>query len=264
MDKERKLLEEKRRSEFNLLNEAEKIEKIRSNGLSIKYFNNPNEITQMIAVKSNPYAIQFIENPTINVQLEATKDLGGLIAYIKNPYEEVQLKVIEDNGIDYINCIKKPTPKVLELVERKSLIRINLESDQFVWDYKVKKNILIQGDNGSGKTVALECIEKDIRKQGFNTVYVMENDVDIDFIKDILYKGDNDLFIFIDEINILEKEEILHLLTLSKKLNLHMIVTSSVFLPIEIQSNFSVRFEADKNLPHIFSTFGNNRIKFSK
>ncbi len=62
-----------------------------SDGMLIRFIDNPTEEQQMIAVNQNGLAIKYINNPSENVKLSSVKNYGPAILFISNPSIEIQI-----------------------------------------------------------------------------------------------------------------------------------------------------------------------------
>ena len=83
---------------LNEISEEIQLEKVKQNGLYIRYINNPSEEVQLEAVRKYGYAIQYIKNPSLELQIEAVKQYPYIIMDLKMDNNDVNriLKVHPD------------------------------------------------------------------------------------------------------------------------------------------------------------------------
>ncbi len=119
----------------------EQLEKVKKDGRSVKYINDPSLEVCLAAIKENDSAIQHIKNPTEEMCLEVVKNDGYSIAYIKNPTEEMCLIAVKQTGlaIDYIN---NPSEAVCLIAAKQDIVcRKQIEFSDKVQEYFVNNDI---------------------------------------------------------------------------------------------------------------------------
>lgn len=85
--------------------------RLRKNGYTIKYIENPTIEEQLVAVSANGCAIQYINEPSEEIQLAAINNEADAIKYIKDPSEEIKRKAVRNKSTS-IKYIKNPSKDI--------------------------------------------------------------------------------------------------------------------------------------------------------